>query len=84
MDFNVHCVVVWVMLGSLVVFQFFFGVKYFSTFSTHILPCSGIWGAIALDNLTQFFTSLFRRRKKALKLMCADNPRHTFCRLSAI
>jgi len=47
------------MLCSLVVFHFFFGIKYFSAFSTHLLPRLGAWGALALDDLTQFFHFLF-------------------------
>jgi hypothetical protein len=55
MDFTMPIGAVWVMLHALVVFNFFFGVKYFSAFSTHVLPSPSAGGALALYDLTQFF-----------------------------
>ena len=60
-------------LCSLVVVHFFFSVKYFSTFSTHVLPRSGAGSAFTFNDLTHFFTSAFKIKQKMLKLMCADN-----------
>jgi len=58
MDFTMPIGAVWVMLHALVVFNFFFGVKYFSAFRTHVLPRPGVRGNLALDDLTHLFSSL--------------------------
>jgi hypothetical protein len=43
----------------------FFGFKDFSALGTHILSGSGLRGAFAFDDLTQFSTSTNRGRKVA-------------------
>jgi hypothetical protein len=70
--FYYTCIEVRVVI-SLVVFPLFFGVKYFSTFSTHILSRSCVRGALAFDDLAHFSTSAFKTKQKMLKLVCADN-----------
>ena len=71
--FSLLCIQVRVMLISVMGIQFFLVVKYFSAFSTHILPRSGAGCALTLDDLAHFSTSTFKIKQRTLKLVCADN-----------
>ena len=59
-----HRIEVGVVNHMNVAVNLFFGVEDLTALRTHVLSCSGFRGAFAFDNLTQFSTSLIKKKEK--------------------